>query len=242
MTKQFLLSTAAAALIAGTGFAYAQGTGMGREGAGGGSTMQQNAPSTEQGRGSATTPMRNDASDYNGMSHEGTTRGSESKQHAQDTKHGKMQNEKSAEDYGKSGASSDHSKGMRSESHESGKSEKNMRAEERNGKSDSSKSAVDTNRSSTMTTGQAGGGAKLSTEQRTKITTVIRDQHVRPTTNVNFSIAVGTRVPRTVSFHPLPAEIVSIYPSWRGYEFFLVRDEIIVVDPRTLEIVAVLNA
>lgn len=254
MTKHFLLSTAAAALIAGSGFAYAQGTGMGREGAGGGSTMQQNAPSTEQGRGSAATPMRNDASDSKGMSREGATSGSESKQHAQDTNHGKMRNEKSAEDSGKSG---DRSKSMRSESNESGKSEKNMRAEDRNGKamdrnrsaeerngmkSDSSKSAVDTNRSSTTTTGQAGSGAKLSTEQRTKITTVIRNQHVQPTTNVNFSIAVGTRVPRTVSFHPLPTEIVEIYPSWRGYEFFLVRDEIIVVDPQTLEIVAVLNA
>ena len=92
------------------------------------------------------------------------------------------------------------------------------------------------------TVGQAGAGAKLSTEQRTKITTVIRDQHVAPVNNVNFSISVGTRVPRDVSFHPLPAEVVTIYPEWRGYEFFLVRDQIVVVDPRTLEIVAVLEA
>jgi hypothetical protein len=254
MTKHFLLSTAAAALIAGTGFAYAQGTGMGREGGGGGSTMQQSAPSTEQGRGSATAPMRNDASD-SGMSNEGTSRGSESRQRAQDTHPGKMKNERSAEEYGKGG---DHSKGMRSERNESGKSDKGMRAEDRNGKteernrrtaeerngmkSDSSRNAADTNKSSTTTTGQAGSGAKLSTEQRTRITTVIRNQHVQPTTNVNFSIAVGTRVPRTVTFHPLPMEIVDIYPSWRGYEFFLVRDEIIVVDPRTFEIVAVLEA
>ncbi|MFC0242679.1 DUF1236 domain-containing protein [Rhodopseudomonas telluris] len=92
------------------------------------------------------------------------------------------------------------------------------------------------------TTGQAGAGAKLSTEQRTKITTVIKNQRIEPQTNVNFSISVGTRVPRDVRFHPLPTEIVTIYPEWRGYEFFLVRDEIIVVDPRTLEIVAVLDA
>ena len=60
---------------------------------------------------------------------------------------------------------------------------------------------------------------------------------------MNFSIAVGTRVPREgVTFRPLPAEVVTIYPEWRGYEFFLVRDQIIVVDPRTLEIVAVLDA
>ena len=52
---------------------------------------------------------------------------------------------------------------------------------------------------SQTTTGQAGAGAKLSTEQRTKITTVIRDQHVAPVNNVNFSISVGTRVPRDVS-------------------------------------------
>jgi hypothetical protein len=96
---------------------------------------------------------------------------------------------------------------------------------------------------SQVTTGQAGAGAKLSTEQRTKITTVIRGEHVAPSNNVNFSIAVGTRVPReSVTLRPLPAEVVTIYPEWRGYEFFLVRDQIIVVDPRTLEIVAVLDA
>ena len=96
--------------------------------------------------------------------------------------------------------------------------------------------------SRSQTTGQAGAGSKLSTEQRTRITTVIRDQHVAPVTNVNFSVSIGTRVPREIGFHPLPTEIVTIYPEWRGYEFFLVRDEIIVVDPRTLEIVAVLEA
>jgi hypothetical protein len=65
---------------------------------------------------------------------------------------------------------------------------------------------------------------------------------VAPADHVNFSVSVGTRVPRDVGFHPLPAEVVTVYPEWRGYEFFLVRDEIVVVDPRTLEIVAVLPA
>jgi len=92
------------------------------------------------------------------------------------------------------------------------------------------------------TTGQAGAGAKLSTEQRTTIRTSITKQNIKPATNINFSISVGTRVPRTVGFHPLPAEVVTIYPDWRGYEFFLVNGEIVVVNPRTLEIVAVLDA
>jgi len=92
-----------------------------------------------------------------------------------------------------------------------------------------------------QTTGQAGAGAKLSTEQRTRITTVIREQHVEPLNNVNFSIAVGTRVPRNVRFHQLPQEVVTVYPEWRGYDYVLVHDQIIVIDPRTYEIVAVLE-
>jgi hypothetical protein len=65
---------------------------------------------------------------------------------------------------------------------------------------------------------------------------------VAPVTNVNFAISIGTRVPREIGFHPLPADVVTIYPEWRGYEFFLVRDQIVVVDPQTFEIVAVLEA
>ena len=105
-----------------------------------------------------------------------------------------------------------------------------MKAEGRNGNMNAESGNAAESRSQTV--GQAAAGAKLSTEQRTRITTVIRDQHVAPVTNVNFAISVGTRVPRDVAFHPLPAEIVSIYPDWRGYEFILVRDQIVVVDPR----------
>jgi hypothetical protein len=102
---------------------------------------------------------------------------------------------------------------------------------------------AETKSQTTTTTGQAGAAAKLSTEQRTKITTVIRNEHVAPVNNVDFEISVGTRVPRErVSLRPLPSEVVTVYPEWRGYQFILVRDQILVVDPATFEIVAVLPA
>ena len=44
-----------------------------------------------------------------------------------------------------------------------------------------------------------------------------------------------------MSFHALPREVVTIYPQWRGYEYFLVNNQIIVVNPRTLEIVDVID-
>jgi hypothetical protein len=240
MTNRFLLSTVAVALIAGTSFAYAQGTGRMAPAAGSGaqqSAPAANAPMTRgesSESGGAKTDMNASPSEDSGMSREGgkhaqdNMKGDRSKSAQDDMHQDKMRGEKS-------------NKNMKAE----GRNEKTedrgqMKAEDRNGmKSDSKKAAE--GRSST-TTGQAGGSAKLSTEQRTRITTVIRNEHVRPENNVNFSISVGTRVPREVHFHPLPAEIVTVYPDWRGYEFFLVRDQIVVVDPRTFEIVAVLDA
>ncbi|WP_314950630.1 DUF1236 domain-containing protein [Bradyrhizobium cosmicum] len=97
--------------------------------------------------------------------------------------------------------------------------------------------------SSTSTTvGQAGAGAKLSTEQRTQITSVIREQRVAPVSNVNFSISVGTRIPREgIELHTLPPRVATIYPEWRSYRYVLVREQIVIVDPNTYEIVAVLD-
>src|SRR5689334_21072001 len=112
----------------------------------------------------------------------------------------------------------------------------NQNAESREGRTNNNMNAeTKTNERSQTTTGQAGAGAKLSTEQRTKITSVIRNEHVSPVTNVNFNISVGTRVPRDVQCHPLPADVVTIYPEWRGYNFVLVRDEIVIIDPNTYE-------
>ncbi len=96
---------------------------------------------------------------------------------------------------------------------------------------------------SQTTVGVAGSAAKLSTDQRTRIVNVIRGEHVAPINNVDFAVSVGTRVPRErVHLRTLPTQVVDIYPEWRGYEFFMVRDEIVVVDPNSLEIVAVLPA
>jgi hypothetical protein len=96
-------------------------------------------------------------------------------------------------------------------------------------------------KSSTTGQGAAAGSAKLSTEQRGKITTIIKQQKVAPA-KLDISISVGTRVPDSVHFYPLPVEVIVLYPEWRGYDYILVGDEILVVDPRTHEIVAILDA
>src|SRR6266481_1097680 len=251
MTNRFMISVAAAALIAGTGFANAQGTGTSREAPSAGSTVQQSAPSEH---GNSAAPSNRNAAEPRGPSSGMKATQSEEKSP------GAAKNQRT-EDQGMQGQKS---KSMSSEN-EGAKGGKDMKAEGREGRKDmkaegregrpgntnaETKGGVDSKSQTTtqsqtnpsQTTGQAGGGAKLSTEQRTKITTVIKEQHVQPVTNVNFSISVGTRVPRSgITFHALPAEIVTFYPQWRGYEYILVRDQILVIDPRTGEIVDVID-
>ena len=60
---------------------------------------------------------------------------------------------------------------------------------------------------------------------------------MEPVTNVNFSIAIGRPVPEHVRVRPLPGEIITIVPEYRGYHYFVVEDEIVIIEPRTRRIV-----
>ncbi len=253
MTNRFMMSVAAAALIAGTGFANAQGTGMGREAPSAGSTAQQSAPPSEHAAPSAA-PAARDAAEPTKPS--SGMKATQSEQPPAAAKNQRAQDDIKAAPKGERSAQGNDMKGEKSKSmsseNDNAKGAKDLKAEGREDRTGTKAEGREDRKGNmnaetkgaegrSQTIGQAGAGAKLSTEQRTKISTVIKEQNIRPVTNVNFAISVGTRVPREVSFHPLPVEIVNIYPDWRGYEMFLVNDQIIVVNPRTLEIVAVLD-
>jgi hypothetical protein len=92
--------------------------------------------------------------------------------------------------------------------------------------------------------GSTSVNVNLSSEQRTKIHSIIVSDRSAPRiAHADFDVRVGTVVPRgKVKLVALPSTIVEIEPSWRGFEYFLVGDEIVVVDPATLRIVAVLPA
>jgi len=257
-----MISVAAAALIAGTGFANAQGTGTSREAPSAGSTVQQSAPSEH---GNSAAPSNRNAAEPRGPSSGMKATQSEEKSPGaaknRRTEDQGMQGQKSksmsSESEGAKGGKDMKAEGregrkdMKAEGREGGKDMKaegregrpgNTNAETKGGVDSKSQTTTQSQTNQSQTTGQAGAGAKPTTEQRTRITSVIKEQNVQPVTNVNFSISVGTRVPRGgVTFHPLPAEIVTVYPEWRGYEFIRVRDQIVVINPRTLEIVDVID-
>jgi hypothetical protein len=270
MSNRFMVSVAALALIAGTGYANAQGGMKGGESSG--STMQHSQSSAPSKSDSSSGPARSESSESkSGMSKDekGDMKSTQSEKSP-----GAMKNQ-SAQDKEKSGTTNqraeDRAKGtetnQRAEDRaKGGDHDKNMKAEGRDSKSGTTaaetreksgtnaaetrdKSGTNTNAAesksstTTTTTGQAGTRAQLTTEQRTKISSVIKSQHVESVNNVNFSVSVGTRVPReSIRVHTLPSEIVSIYPQWRGYDFIVVHEKIVIIDPNTYEIVEIIES
>ena len=82
--------------------------------------------------------------------------------------------------------------------------------------------------------------AQLSEQQQTRVRETVLKQRGGRVTNVNFSITVGTRVPRSVQLAALPAAVIEIVPEYRSYRYVVVRDDIVIIDPGTYEIVYVL--
>ena len=87
-----------------------------------------------------------------------------------------------------------------------------------------------------------GAPAVLSTEHHAQFRETIRSEKVAPLNEVRFSVTLGEAVPRTVHLNRLPAQVLEYAPQYRGYEYILVGDDILIVDPRTLRIVAVIAA
>lgn len=95
---------------------------------------------------------------------------------------------------------------------------------------------ADTDRTRTLT----NVDVNINAQQRTRINRSIARLDVKPITNVNFSVSVGTVVPGHVHLQRLPSDIVEIVPQYRGYSFFAARDEIVIVEPSSHKIVTVI--
>jgi hypothetical protein len=88
----------------------------------------------------------------------------------------------------------------------------------------------------------SAGRVQISEQQRTNVSqTLMKDQRVNRVTNVNISVNIGTRVPRSVTLVALPASVISLVPQYRPYRYFVVEERICIVDPATYEIVDIIE-
>lgn len=105
--------------------------------------------------------------------------------------------------------------------------------------------ATDSKRTPDQKSAGGGSGAaervQLSEQQRTSVRETIMRERPQKVTNVNFSLSIGTRVPRSTRLHVLPATVISVVPEYRSYRYILVEDEIVIVDPDSYAIIAIVD-
>src|SRR5579885_2507905 len=102
------------------------------------------------------------------------------------------------------------------------------------------RAGVEQNRGVTTEQRSAASSVQLSQDQRTRIREVVTTSNLHHVTRVDFPIKVGTRVPRTVALNPVPQSIIEIVPQYRGFDYIVVENDLIIIDPVTLQIVAIL--
>jgi len=66
----------------------------------------------------------------------------------------------------------------------------------------------------------------------------IRQQHIRPATKLNFSLSVASTVPSSVRLSRFSGDLSEIFPNYRDFNFFVARQELVIVDPQSYAIVA----
>jgi Protein of unknown function (DUF1236) len=253
MRKTLMVSVAAAALFAATGLATAQGVSQG-------GVRGSDAPAAASPKADSPAPMNAPAA----KGAETVTPGAASKeatpQHAQGKPDAKTTGEMKAD--GKSKASDSTTpttspKDMKNPTAEmkpasDGKTTGEMKSDGKANASDSATTSKDLktptaetkpSASDSKTTGNAATSATAAppAEKRTQITSAIKQEKVEEVTNVNFNVSVGTTVPASVHYYPMPSHIVEIYPEWRGYDFILVHGKYIVLRPHTHEIVYIIE-
>ncbi|MGY3616688.1 DUF1236 domain-containing protein [Bradyrhizobium sp. USDA 10063] len=103
----------------------------------------------------------------------------------------------------------------------------------------------DTTQDQGTKTGQAPGqtgqrAAGINDDQRKQIVNQLRSERTATRTS-NVSVNIGQRLPPSIQPHRLPADIVRIAPQYRDYDYTLVDDRVVIVDPRRREVVDILD-
>jgi len=263
MRNGLLITTAIAALIAGTSLAAAQG----RMESGGKNSSQAETSHSTGTTGAAHSGMsqnerergaeRSARPEQKGALEEKGQKGAEQKS----AEHEKGSLQKGAEQQkGSAQKNAEQPKGSMQKNAEQPKGSLQKGAEQQNGAAGEQKGTVGqsstpqerSKEESGRTTGQGASSAQgerseaasvqLSQDQRTRIKETVITRHEARVDNPTFSISVGTRVPHTVHVATLPEEFIRIVPQYRGFDYIVARDEILIIDPATFEIVAVIPA
>jgi hypothetical protein len=243
MKRTLMISVATVALLAATPYAMSQGAGQQPGGAaqGAGPAMNSEKPATANPGARGAREHAIPEKQSQGQKGTGSPQSTEAQTHrqpsAQTTGEAEHSNKQGANEHERSGTK----QGANEKAEPRNKQGANEKIEPRSKQGANERDRTGTKQGSNERQ-MTSKNVSLTTEQKTTIREkVLTSSAPRVSGHVNFNIKVGVVVPRRVHVAPLPSTIVEIEPRWRGYMYFVSGDEIIVVEPRTLRIVAVLD-
>ena len=264
-TNKLMMTVGIVALIAGSSTVFAQQQGGAQSGQmKPGQTTSQAAPGGATHNGAAETKGGKSATEERGESK--SNRAGESQPNRRETTGQAPQNERSQQNERKESQSNERRENSSEQNKPQNRAgedrrldqnrrtedrnlDQNRRTEDRNNANERGRTTEERGniRENDRTTGQGAAGGRasvnLTPEKRTRIHEVfVKERSAPRVNNVDFNLSIGTAVPRSVRFVPVPSTIVEIEPTWRGYDYFMVGDQIVIVDPRSLEIVAIVDA
>jgi uncharacterized protein DUF1236 len=211
MRAHSILTTAAAVLLASTVFAAAQGTQKQGPGAEGSPSQGQVQREGQQGKQAPQKGDRGENSNQKGSSQAQEREGPKGKEQVQ-------QGQK--EQQGKQQGQKERTEGQGQRERTEGQKGTEAQRGERS---------------------QGSTSVTLTQEQKTRVReTVLQGGSAPRVNNVNFQVRVGTVVPTSVRVVEVAPVLIEVHPEWRGFFYFIVNDQIIIVD-RNHHIVAVLD-
>ena len=237
MRASSVLTTAASVLLASTVFAAAQGVQKQGPGAEGGAAPgQQQQREGQQGKQAPQKGDRGENANQKGTPQAQEREGPKGKQQVQ-KEQGKQQGRTDGQG-GRAEGQKTEPKGKAGERTE-GQGQRERTEGQQGGRNDGQKGQRTDTQKGERTEGSAR--TTLTTEQKTRVReTVLQSSNAPRVNNVNFQIRVGTAVPSSVRVVEIAPVLVEVHPEWRGYFYFIVNDEIIIVD-RNHRIVAVIE-
>src|SRR5262249_5183062 len=89
--------------------------------------------------------------------------------------------------------------------------------------------------------GVAAAPPSLSAAQRSEIFNAVSREKSKVTPPPAFNPAVGVKVPPSIALYTLPDSALANIPSMRAYQYTVVKDQVVLVDPTTLQVVDIIR-
>jgi hypothetical protein len=86
---------------------------------------------------------------------------------------------------------------------------------------------------------RAVGGTRIAQDKAAQIANdLTATGHSR---HLNVGLNVGVALPGDVDLEPLPPSIVEIVPEYRGYDYVVANDEVVIIDPSSRRVVEMIG-